>query len=126
MKPRNRQERQRARRRGIAAETLCLWLLRLKGYRILARDLRTPVGEIDIVARHGQTLVAVEVKRRGRMEDAADAIGTAQRRRIQRALGWFAQRQPDGERLAMRFDAMLLGQGALPRHIRDAWHGEVR
>ena len=125
MKRRSRQERQRARRRGIAAETLCLWLLRLKGYRILARDLRTPVGEIDIVARRGRTLVAVEVKRRGRMEDAAEAIGRDQRRRILRALGWFAQRQPDGDRLSLRFDAMLLDGGLLPRHIRDAWRDGV-
>ncbi|MFO7483837.1 YraN family protein [Oceanibaculum nanhaiense] len=125
MKRRSRQERQRARQRGIAAETLCLWLLRLKGYRILARDLRTPVGEIDIVARRGRTLVAVEVKRRGRLEDAAEAIGRDQRRRILRALGWFAQRQPDGDRLSMRFDAMLLDGGLLPRHIRDAWREGV-
>ncbi|MDM7945752.1 YraN family protein [Oceanibaculum nanhaiense] len=125
MKRRSRQERQRARRRGIAAETLCLWLLRLKGYRILARDLRTPVGEIDIVARRGRTLVAVEVKRRGRLEDAAEAIGRDQRRRILRALGWFAQRQPDGDRLSLRFDAMLLDGGLLPRHIRDAWREGV-
>jgi putative endonuclease len=125
MKRRSRQERQRARQRGIAAETLCLWLLRLKGYRILARDLRTPVGEIDIVARRGRTLVAVEVKRRGRLEDAAEAIGRDQRRRILRALGWFAQRQPDGDRLSLRFDAMLLDGGLLPRHIRDAWREGV-
>lgn len=125
MKRRSRQERQRARRRGIAAETLCLWLLRLKGYRILARDLRTPVGEIDIGARRGRTLVAVEVKRRGRLEDAAEAIGRDQRRRILRALGWFAQRQPDGDRLSLRFDAMLLDGGLLPRHIRDAWREGV-
>ena len=125
MKRRSRQERQRARQRGIAAETLCVWLLRLKGYRILARDLRTPVGEIDIVARRGRTLVAVEVKRRGRMEDAAEAIGRDQRRRILRALGWFAQRQPDGDRLSLRFDAMLLDGGLLPRHIRDAWRDGV-
>ena len=125
MKRRSRQDRQQARRRGIAAETLCLWLLRLKGYRILARDLRTPVGEIDIVARRGRTLVAVEVKRRGRMEDAAEAIGRDQRRRILRALGWFAQRQPDGDRLSLRFDAMLLDGGLLPRHIRDAWREGV-
>lgn len=125
MKRRSRQDRQQARRRGIAAETLCVWLLRLKGYRILARDLRTPVGEIDIVARRGRTLVAVEVKRRGRMEDAAEAIGRDQRRRILRALGWFAQRQPDGDRLSLRFDAMLLDGGLLPRHIRDAWRDGV-
>jgi putative endonuclease len=125
MTRRNRQDRQQARQRGIAAETLCLWLLRLKGYRILARDLRTPVGEIDIVARRGRTLVAVEVKRRARLEEAAEAIGQHQRRRILRALAWFAQRQPDGEGLTMRFDAMLLDGGLLPRHIRDAWREQI-
>ena len=59
------------------------------------------------------------------MEDAAEAIGRDQRRRILRALGWFAQRQPDGDRLSLRFDAMLLDGGLLPRHIRDAWREGV-
>ena len=57
-------ERLRAWRRGRAAETLCVWHLRLRGYRILARGYRVPVGEIDIVARRGRVVAAIEVKAR--------------------------------------------------------------
>ena len=68
-------ERQRAVRTGRWAETLCVLVLRLKGYRILLRDFRTPVGEVDIVARRGRTLVVIEVKARATMTDAASALG---------------------------------------------------
>jgi len=58
---------------------LCLWSLRLKGYRILARDYRVPMGEIDILARRGGTLVAIEVKARGDQASASEAITPRQR-----------------------------------------------
>ncbi|MDP6175584.1 MAG: YraN family protein, partial [Rhodospirillales bacterium] len=45
------EKRRRAWQRGFNAESLAAWTPRLKGYRILARRLRTPAGEIDIVAR---------------------------------------------------------------------------
>jgi hypothetical protein len=54
--------------RGRRAEWLAAWWLRLKGYRILARDLRTPVGEIDLIARRGRVLALVEVKARPSLE----------------------------------------------------------
>ena len=50
------QRRQRAQRRGRFAEWLCLWYLRLRGWRILARGWRCPSGEIDILARRGRVL----------------------------------------------------------------------
>ncbi len=56
--------RRKAWRRGRTAETLCVICLVMRGYRILARRLRTPVGEIDIVARRRGTLAIVEVKAR--------------------------------------------------------------
>ncbi|KZD12785.1 YraN family protein [Oceanibaculum pacificum] len=117
----SRLRRQAARRRGHAAESLCVWWLRLKGYRILGRDLRTPVGEIDILARRGATLIAVEVKVRDSQAAAAEAIGAQQRQRIIRALGWVMQRQAGLQSLSPRFDAMLVGGGRLPRHLPDAW-----
>ncbi len=46
------------------AETRCALGLRLRGYRVLARRYKVPVGEVDIVARRGRTLVFVEVKAR--------------------------------------------------------------
>src|SRR5271156_3517823 len=88
------ERRRAAYRAGRFAETLCVWLLRLKGYRVLARDWRVPVGEIDILARRGSVLAAVEVKRRDTMAAAVAAVGPRQRRRILRALEAFVARHP--------------------------------
>ena len=61
-------------RRGHGAEGLAACWLRLKGYRILARNWRSAAGEIDLIARRGATLVIVEVKQRGDLVQAADAL----------------------------------------------------
>ena len=67
-------QRQRAFRAGRAAETLCCWALRLKGYRILARNWKTPVGEADIVARRGRVLAFIEVKARASHGAGIEAV----------------------------------------------------
>src|SRR5579859_5669943 len=106
------ERRRQAYRAGRVAETLCVWLLRLKGYRVLARDWRVPVGEIDILARRGSVLAAVEVKRRGNLVDAAAAVGPRQQRRILRALEAFVARNPALGQLTLRFDVMLVAPRA--------------
>lgn len=121
--------RRDAERAGRLAEGLAAWLLRLKGYRILARDFRCPVGEVDLIARRGHMLVAVEVKRRFSQDAAAEAIGWRQRRRIARATEAYLARMVDGASLSVRFDAVLVGGGSgyhimsrlIPRHLEDAW-----
>jgi putative endonuclease len=77
----------KAYRLGHLAETRCVWYLRLKGYRILSRRFKTPVGEIDIVARHRGTLVFVEVKARADVEAAAGSLAKSLPR-MQRALDY--------------------------------------
>jgi putative endonuclease len=114
-------ERRRAVRSGQWAESIASWLLRAKGYRIVARSWRCPAGEIDIIARRGQALVAIEVKRRASAQDAADAIQARQRRRIVRAAEAFVARNPENAALNIRFDAVLVVPGRWPRHIMDAW-----
>ena len=69
-----RADRRLAERRGRRAETLAAWYLRLKGYRILARRYRTPVGEIDLIVRRGRLVAFVEVKRRPTEAEAAEAV----------------------------------------------------
>lgn len=108
-------------RRGRRGEALAAFWLRLRGFRILARNWRHPAGEIDILARRGPLLVAVEVKWRGSLDDAAEAVLAQQRRRIAQAAAVFLSRQPDAAMLSLRFDAVLLAPGRLPRHIPDAW-----
>ena len=65
------ERRQGAERLGRRAESIAAWYLRLKGYRILARRYRTPLGEIDLVAKRGQTLAFVEVKARTSQEQGS-------------------------------------------------------
>ncbi len=123
--PSPRGERQRrAYRRGRFSEAICRLVLRLKGYRILARGYRAPVGEIDIVARRGGLLVLVEVKARGRIEDAAEALAPRQKRRIARAAEHFLLREPGLAGLRLRFDVMLVRHWRLPRHLEGAWRLE--
>lgn len=115
--------RRAAERRGRRAETLCVWALRLKGYRVLARRLRTPAGEIDILARRGRILAVVEVKARKQVRDALEALGPAQRLRLQRAGLWALEDQArrGHSDLSLRFDVMLVPPGGWPRQISDAW-----
>jgi putative endonuclease len=113
--------RRRAERRGRLAEWLCLWHLRLRGWRILARGWRCPAGEIDILARRGNILAIIEVKSRGAVAVAAAALPARQRRRIARAAEAFLMARPDLAGLDLRFDLMLVAPRRLPRHWRGAW-----
>lgn len=117
----SRATRLASQRAGRRAETLAAWLLRLKGYRILARDWRVPQGEIDLVARRGGLVAFVEVKRRADRSHAAEAVGGRQQRRISRAALAFLQRHPALAALRQRFDVILIVPGRLPSHIKDAW-----
>lgn len=121
---RSGKSRRAAERRGKSAERLCLWYLRLKGYRILARRYKTPVGEVDLIARRGSVLAAIEVKARADLEIAGEAITPRQQRRVSRALTHFLGRRPDLAGLAARFDVMLVAPRRWPRHLSDAWREE--
>lgn len=124
-RPKSESDKRRAAlQRGRFAETLAVWWLRLKGYRILGRDLRLGVGEIDILARRGRLLVAIEVKHRPYLLTAGEAIDRRSRERIARALSrWLAQ-HPNLADLDLRFDAVLMVPGRWPRHLPDAWRPE--
>jgi putative endonuclease len=114
-------KRRRAYRAGLLGEAACVWWLRLRGYRILARRYRAPVGEIDIVARRGRLLAMVEVKTRAAFAEALEAVGPRQRQRVERAAEAFLARHPDLADAEVRFDVMLVVPWRPPRHIMDAW-----
>jgi putative endonuclease len=119
--PAPRPERVAAFRVGLSAESRAAAYLIAKGYRILARRFRTPVGEIDIVARRRDVLVFVEVKARAKLDDAAEAVTDRGKRRIVAAAEAWLAAHPDDVNRAMRFDAMLVAPGKLPRHIPGAF-----
>jgi putative endonuclease len=120
-KPPPRPERQVAFNLGISAESRAAAYLIAKGFRILARRWRSPVGEIDIVARRRHLLVFVEVKARADLDRAAESVTPRQRQRIAAAAeAWLAANGADGFR-DIRFDAILVAPGKLPRHIPGAF-----
>ena len=112
--------RRRNDRRGRRAETVAAWYLRVKGYKILARRVRTPVGEIDIIARHRDSLVFVEVKARRALDSAIIALHPAALRRIEAASRVLAPRYAGGC-TTTRIDAVLVRPWALPVHMVAIW-----
>ncbi|MES2895871.1 MAG: YraN family protein [Pseudomonadota bacterium] len=112
-----------ARLAGRRAEVwAAIWLM-AKGYRILGFRLRTPQGEIDLLAQRGQVLAVVEVKQRTTLESALEAVTQTQRDRLRRAGQMLAARRPSLQKLAVRLDLIALAPGKLPIHSRDAWNG---
>ena len=116
-----RRERIAAFRRGLSAESRAAMLLIAKGYRIAARRWKTPLGEIDIVARRRRALVFVEVKARVRVDDAAQAVTERGRRRIIAAAEFWLAHHPDDAEREIRFDVILVAPGRMPQHIPDAF-----
>jgi putative endonuclease len=116
-----RPERQVAFNLGISAESRAAAFLIAKGFRILSRRWRSPVGEIDIVARRRHLLIFVEVKARADFDRAAESVTPRQRQRIAAAAeAWLAKNGADGFRV-IRFDAILVAPGKMPRHIAGAF-----
>lgn len=113
---------QDAERGGRLAESLCAVWLQMRGWRIRGRRVRTPAGEIDLVATRGGTIAFIEVKRRPELATAASAILPRQQERIARAAAAFLQRRPHFAGLQPRFDVMLVAPWSLPVHIPNAWH----
>jgi putative endonuclease len=120
-----RPERQIAFRTGISAESRAAALLIAKGFRILARRWKSPVGEIDIIARRRSLLVFVEVKARETLDDAAWAVSERQRSRIIAAAEAWLARNADDRIRDIRFDAMLVAPGRIPRHIPAAFDASM-
>jgi len=120
-KPAPRPERQAAFRFGISAESRAAAFLIAKGFRILARRWRSALGEIDIVARRRHLLVFAEVKARASLDEAAESVSDRQRRRIAAAADIWLAANPDKTIRDIRFDAILVAPGKIPRHIPAAF-----
>jgi putative endonuclease len=111
-----RAEREAQGRRG---ETLAAWYLRLTGWRILASRVKTPRGEIDLIARRGRLVAFVEVKWRRTAAELDTAIDPYRLRRVvaaAEAVGHRYLRAGDDQRI----DVLLLAPGKWPRRIENA------
>jgi putative endonuclease len=111
-------------RTGLRAETLAAWFLRCKGYRVLARRYKTPVGEIDLIAARAGVIVFVEVKARGSLDMALSSIRPRQAQRIVRAAAYYMAGYMSGHKgqsFDMRFDVIAVHPPFRVKHIRAAF-----
>lgn len=95
---------------GTAAESFVAAALEQRGWRILARNLRSPYAELDLLAEEpGGAWVIVEVKARHPLhfESGEDQLPPRQLQRLESALVWLAGREP---RRAVRLDLALVRQ----------------
>jgi len=102
---------------GDRGEDLAAAHLKKQGYNILARNYRTPIGEIDLVARHQGALVIIEVKtRRSRkFGSPQEAVHPAKQERLRNLAEYYLQQQGLGE-VALRFDVVgILWQAGKPQ-----------
>ena len=113
--------RRRAYRSGHWAERLAALRLNLAGYRILARRYRTKMGESDLVARRGEVVAFVEVKRRADLTTGLEAVTPTARLRIRRSAELFLRHHPALAELSLRFDVIVITPWSWPRHVVDAW-----
>ena len=117
-------DRHAAEAAGRRGERIAGWWLRLKGWRILARRVRTPAGEVDLVARKGSIVAFVEVKAR---RSAAELDYAIDERRLARVAAAAAAEvlmpRFAGPGDDIRIDVILLAPGTRPRHIENAWIG---
>jgi putative endonuclease len=113
-------KRQLAERRGRQGERRAALWLQLKGWAILDRRKKTPLGEIDLIARKGNLVAFIEVKWRNSAAELDFAIDEYRLRRVAAAVESVAhQYASQGEDI--RIDVILLGPGHFPRHIENAW-----
>ena len=115
-------DRRQAEAVGRRGERLAGWWLRLKGWSILDRRVRTPAGEVDIVARRGKLIAFVEVKTRATAAELDYAIDERRLARVAAAAEVLMERyaRPGDD---IRVDVILMAPGTRPRHIENAWIG---
>lgn len=104
---------------GLAAEAEVAALLRAEGFTIHAQRLRTPRGEIDLVAEQDGLLVFVEVKQRASLAEAAYALQPRQQARLLAAAEIILAEHPDWGRAGVRFDVILVDAQGRLRRLRD-------
>jgi len=112
---------------GAFGERVAARHLRRRGYRIIVRDYRCDLGQIDLIAAQGAMLVFVEVKTRGGDDkpfDGANPVHSEQREQIVRAAKYFL-RHPAAHDRPARFDVVMVSVSSEGKthveHEEDAW-----
>lgn len=118
--------RRAAEQRGRQAEDKAANLFQEKGYKILARRLKTGVGEIDLVVADSRVLIFVEVKARRNLIDAACAVSSRQRMRLWQAATLALACHEEWIRPIIRFDVVLIISGDIQIIENAFWLDECQ
>ncbi|MFN0046744.1 MAG: YraN family protein [Sphingorhabdus sp.] len=111
-----------AEKRGRQGEMMAAWFLRIQGWRIVGERVKTPRGEVDLIARRGKTVAFVEVKMRSKALDLASAIDAYRLRRVAAAAEILLPKYGKGTE-NMQIDVILVAPWRWPHHLRNVWHG---
>lgn len=114
--------RENAEKRGRRGETIAAWWLRFQGWHIVGERVKTPRGEVDLIARRGKTLAFIEVKTRKKDADLSLAIDHPRLRRVAAAADLLYPRYAKGAE-NVRIDVILVAPWQLPHHLVNVWHG---
>ncbi len=107
---------------GRRGEAIAAWFLRLKGWRVVATRVKTPRGEVDLIARRGKTIAFVEVKARANVRDLATAIDAYRLRRVAAAAEILLPKYGK-ECENMQIDVIMVAPWRWPNHLPNVWHG---
>lgn len=107
-----------AEKKGRRAETIAVWWLRAKGYRILAQRVRNARGEIDIIAYRFGVTAFIEVKARSKNDDLEQSINAHKMRRVVAAAHAEAHKYKGDK----RFDIILIAPRKWPLHLKNVHH----
>ncbi|MDR2667126.1 MAG: YraN family protein [Holosporales bacterium] len=109
--------------KGISSELCAENELKTKGYEILGKRVRTQYGEVDILAKKGNDVVAVEVKQRKSLSAARACISIKQQKRIFNAL-LFIMSNRDELFANYRVDVICFDSVGRFEHIENAFTAE--
>lgn len=110
----------RAQASGLHAEALAEQALLEDGWHIIGRRVRTPAGELDLIAEKNQLLAFIEVKHRPNLTDAASALGQRQRQRLLAAATYWCAHNPNHGQAGIRFDLIAVNHSGQLHRIQDA------
>lgn len=107
---------------GLLSEIYAVIFLKLKFYKILERNYRNKLGEIDIIAYKNKTLIAVEVKARKKINSLEGVVSKKQLNRIRRSMNIFYSRKKYYGKFNIRFDLIIVRPYKLPLHLKNFWN----
>ncbi len=105
---------------GREGEKLAVDYLNKKGYKILEKNFRTKLGEIDIIAKDGNFIVIVEVKRRfsDKFGEPELAVNYRKQQKLKKLALYYLKHI--GKEYPVRFDVIAI-KGSEIHHIEDAF-----